>query len=289
MAQPSIIEAIDTDPFGEEAIGHARARRLTTDEQRRAVQGELAQLREEGYVVLPGVLEGDRLAEVRSFVRQLHAETPTGTNSFAGVRTKRRFNLLAETRCLDTLVADPTVLALVEELLEDQVQLSIASTIDLGPGGEAQALHRDDSYYPIPHPHMALAVNVMFALDEFTEANGATRFVAGSHRWADGRQARPDEVQVAEMPAGAAFMWHGSLLHGGGANRTEGWRCGLTLLYCRAWLRQQENQYLGLDPAVVAGFDRPLQRLLGYSMFGATLGNVEGADPKHWLAGHRSA
>jgi ectoine hydroxylase-related dioxygenase (phytanoyl-CoA dioxygenase family) len=274
------------DPFGGEEIARG-ARRLTSEADRAAVAEPLADLREHGCALLPGVLPPDELAEVAAVMAELHDGIPTGTNAFAGFTTRRLFNLLGKTRRLDALVAHPSILALVEGLLEDQVQVSIVSSIDLGPGGEAQPLHRDDGYYPLPRPHPALSVNVMWALDDFTEANGATRFVPGSHRWDEARQPAPSDVRTAEMPAGSAFLWHGSLLHGGGHNATDGRRCGVTALYCRAWLRQQENQYLGLDPAVVAGFDRPLQRLLGYAMFGATLGNVDGADPKHWLEAQR--
>ncbi len=271
------------DPFSQTAIG-ASARRLTSDDERAAVADELGHLREEGWVLLPDLLDAERLAEVSAVLAALHEPVGTGSNAFAGFTTRRLFNLMGRTRALDGLAAHPAVLALVEGLLDDQEQLSIASSVDLGPDGDAQPLHRDDGYYPLPRPHPALSINVMWALDDFTEANGATRFVPGSHLWGEERRAQPDEVRAAEMPAGSAFLWHGSLLHGGGANTTDGRRCGVTFLYCRAWLRQQENQYLGLDPHEVAGFDRPLQRLLGYAMFGATLGNVDGADPKHWLA-----
>jgi ectoine hydroxylase-related dioxygenase (phytanoyl-CoA dioxygenase family) len=274
------------DPFAGDEITRS-ARRLTTDEQRATVAGPLAQLREQGWAVLPGLLSPQERGEVAAELERLHEPVATGTNAFAGFTTRRLFNLLARTRRFDPLVAHPAVLALVEGLLDDQVQLSIVSSIDLGPGGEAQPLHRDDGYYPLPRPHPALSVNVMWAIDDFTEANGATRYVPGSHLWEEDRRPGPAEVRSAEMPAGSVFVWHGSLLHGGGRNASASRRCGLSALYCRAWLRQQENQYLGLAPEVVAGFDRPFQRLLGYAMYGATLGNVDGADPRHWLERHR--
>ena len=282
-------QAIEEDPFGSTAINHARSRRFSALAQEAEVVPLLDDLCRDGAVVVRSLLSPDLLSEIRSEIDRLRDDTPRGSNSFGGYETRRAFNLLSRTRVLDDLVLEPTVLALVEGLLDDQVQLSIASTISLEAGETCQPLHRDDSYYPIRRPHQALCVNVMWALDDFTETNGATRYVPESHLWDDSMEPPEEEIRVAAMPAGSAFVWHGSLLHGGGANTTTSPRAGLSMLYCRAWLRQQENQYLGLDPQVVATFERPLQRLLGFSMYGATLGNVDGADPKHWLANHNNA
>jgi len=46
-------------------------------------------------------------------------------------------------------------------------------------------LHRDQSVYPLPPDFPPVVVNTMWALDDFTEANGATRLVPGSHRWGE--------------------------------------------------------------------------------------------------------
>ncbi len=63
-------------------------------------------------------------------------------------------------------------------------QLSAPTGIEIGPGEVAQILHHDDAIYPLPRPHAEVVLNTMWALDDFTEANGATRIVPGSHRWA---------------------------------------------------------------------------------------------------------
>ena len=277
-------QAIDTDPFGQRAIAFAQSHRFTTQAVATTVAPLLDDFHRDGFVIIRNLIDADRLAVIREEFDRLHSRIETGRNDFAGYHTKRVFNLMARTRLFDELISHHEVLALVEGLLDDQIQLSIASSITVGPGESAQVLHRDDSYYPIRRPHQALTANVLWALDAFTERNGGTRFVPGSHLWDEALEPEPDEITVAEIPAGSVLIWHGSLLHGAGANDTHGWRRGLSAIYSRAWLRQQENQYLGLDPAIVATFPRDLQRLLGYAMFGATLGNVDGGDPKHWLA-----
>ena len=111
-------------------------------------------------------------------------------------------------------------------------QLSAPTGIQIGPGERAQVLHRDQSVYPLPADFPTVVVNTMWALDDFTEANGATRLVPGSHR---GRRApaRPDDEVVTADHAGrlGRSSTSGRLWHGGGANRTDRPRLGVILEY----------------------------------------------------------
>ena len=89
------------------------------------------------------------------------------------------------------------------------------------PEERAQPIHADDQLLPLPKPHVPTVCNTMWALTDFTEANGATRIIPGSHL----RDHSPEfgsrhESIAAEMPRGSVLVWHGSLWHGGGANRT---------------------------------------------------------------------
>ena len=68
-------------------------------------------------------------------------------------------------------------------------QLSGPVGIDIGPGETPQGLHRDDVVYPIPWPHQQVVLNTMWALDDFTEDNGATLIVPGQPPHVTGRQA----------------------------------------------------------------------------------------------------
>ena len=59
--------------------------------------------------------------------------------------------------------------------------ISSLSSIAIGPGETAQPIHADDQLIPIPKPHPPTVCNSMWALTDFTEANGATRIIPGTH------------------------------------------------------------------------------------------------------------
>ena len=56
----------------------------------------------------------------------------------------------------------------------------------------------------------------------------------------------------AEMRAGSVLVWDGSLWHGGGANHTGERRVGIAMNYCAGFIRQQENQQLGIPREIGA-------------------------------------
>ena len=165
-------------------------------------------------------------------------------------------------------------------LLEDQIQLTIASSVNLLTGETAQAFHRDDGYYPLPRPHVPLVVNTMWAIDDFTAENGATLILLETHLTADPDPPKDVQPVSATMSAGSIVLWDGSLFHAGGSNETDAARLGLTVIYCRAWLRQQENQFVGVPPSLVKALPRQLQKLIGYWVANNLLGFVENGSPR---------
>lgn len=258
-------------------------RMLSSREQRDELGDELESLRRDGYVILDACLSERELCLLRREFERLYSNIPSGQNSFGGFATQRLFNLVSKTRMLDALILHPKIIALVESYLEDQLQLSICSSIRVHPGETSQALHRDDAIYPIPRPHAPLLVNCMWAIDDFTPDNGATRLIPGSHRDSVDAIERAARICIGTMKAGSVLLWDGALVHGGGSNCSNQSRLGLSINYCRAWLRQQENQFLAVPAERVAELPRSLQKLLGYWVANKLLGAVENASPIHSL------
>jgi ectoine hydroxylase-related dioxygenase (phytanoyl-CoA dioxygenase family) len=238
----------------------------------------------DGYVVVSGLMGPADVAAARADLDRVLAATPTGRNPFEGFATQRVYALFAKTRTFDQPAIHPLLLAVLDQVL-GHYQLSAPVGIRIGPGEHAQLLHRDDAIYPLPQPAPPVVVNTMWPLDEFTEANGATRFIPGSHRWEPGRQpGDADRVAVAAMTPGDVMFYLGSLWHGGGANTTAAPRLGVILEYAAAWLRPQENHCLAVPRATVRALPRRLQELLGYNIYPPFVGYVDGAHPRKVLA-----
>ena len=192
------------------------------------------------------------------------------------------YALFAKTRSLDALATHPVVLSILDRVL-GQYQLSAPTGISIGAGEGAQPLHPDDALYPIARPHRELVVNIMWPLEDFTEANGATRIVPGSHRWVDERPGPDTETVAVAMAAGTALVYLGSVWHGGGANRTGEPRLGVVLHYAVGWLRPVESHLLAVPPEAARLLPTRLQELLGYNVYPPFIGYVDGRHPAKLL------
>jgi len=241
-----------------------------------------------GYTILEGVIEPNLIEELLAALDRITRERQIGTcdNEFEGHETVRVYNLLAHDDVFAKVPVHPAVLPVVEQVLDDGCLISSLSSIDIGPNETPQPIHSDDMVIGLPRPHPPFVCNTMWALTDFTEANGATRLVPDSHHWPEYPDLRTDRDSLAaEMSRGSVLVWDGSLWHGGGANRTDERRIGIAMNYCAGFIRQQENQQLGVPPEKVRGFPERLQRLVGYGVYRSLIGHIEKQDPRMLLGG----
>lgn len=278
MASRELAE-VDINPFSPESQSIEKTKRFSTSGERKQASAFTKHLKRNGYVIVERAINLEKVKAVRDEFHRLHKGLAKGSSEFGGFQTERLYNLVARTRVLDELLLHTDVLAIIEAHLDDQIQLSISSSVNLLPGETAQAFHRDDGYYPIARPHEPLSVNTMWAIDDFTSDNGATMIIPKSHLLADEHPPSDAAIEIAEMPAGSVMLWDGSLFHAGGSNKTKYARLGITNIYCRAWLRQQENQFLGVPPALAKELNRPLQKLVGYWVANNFLGYLNESSP----------
>jgi ectoine hydroxylase-related dioxygenase (phytanoyl-CoA dioxygenase family) len=252
------------------------------------VDDVVALLERDGYAIVERYLSVENVRAKKEDLERVLRSTPTGRNDFEGYQTQRIYALFAKTRAFDATATDPLVLGVLERVLGPAFVLSAPTAISIGPGETAQNLHTDDIVYPIPRPHRELVVNTMWALDDFTEENGATHIVPGSHKWTDQRPDESTPTVRAVAPAGSVMFFVGSVYHGGGANNTSNRRLGVILEYCAGWLRPQENHVIGVPKEVVRELPERLQELLGYGIYPPFLGNVDGRHPRKYLEDART-
>ena len=228
----------------------------TVDLATNTVDEVVAALEKDGYATIPDAITADQVESARRDLEEILEHTPSGRDDFEGRNTRRVYALFAKTRALDVMATHPVVLSVLDRVLVNY-QLSAPAAISIGPGEVAQPLHPDDAIYPMPRPHQELVVNVMWPLEEFTEANGATRIVTGSHRWIDERPDDTTPTTMVEMPPRTALLYLGSVWHGGGANHTDRARLGVVLHYASAWLRPVENHVLAVPPDMATDAPHP--------------------------------
>jgi ectoine hydroxylase-related dioxygenase (phytanoyl-CoA dioxygenase family) len=244
------------------------------------------QIARDGYTIVPDVFDADRADALRNELDRLESTlgiAPAG-NSFEGAATWRIYNLLAHGPLFESIPVDPVVLPIVEGILDPGCLVSSLSSIAIGPGETAQPIHADDQVMPLAKPHVPTVCNTMWAITDFTAANGATRIVPGSHLADHSPEygATYDSIP-AEMAAGSVLVWHGSMWHGGGANTTDQRRYGIAMNYCAGWIRQQENQQLGLTLDVVGDFSPRLRELCGFGIYRGLIGHIDKRSPAERL------
>ncbi|AZC24119.1 phytanoyl-CoA dioxygenase family protein [Pseudomonas sessilinigenes] len=226
--------------------------------------------------------------------------TPTGEGYFVGNQTRRISGLFNRSRHMQELITQPHFYGAAERLLckpfkywlnDTQyeaiptLQVSLTQAIMIMPGQGLQPLHRDDIAHHRRHPGPDSQVQVLYALSEYSEANGATRVIPGSHKWDDDRAPTYEESVPAQMNPGDGLIYLGSTYHGGGQNTTvDRPRTAIATTLVLGYLRQEENAYIAVPRDRVREYPGRIQRLLGWSTNPPFCGWVEMRDPNYLVA-----
>lgn len=246
----------------------------------------VAEIGDQGYTIVENAFDPEFADELAEDLLRLEEElevTPN-RNPFEGYNTIRIYNLLVHGPLYERIPVHPTLLPIVEQVLDDGCLISSLSSISILPGEQPQPIHADDQLIPIEKPHAPLVCNSMWAITDFTEDNGATRIIPGSHK----RDHSPTygqayESQPACMKKGSIMIYDGSMWHGGGENRTDERRIGIAMNYCAGFIRQQENQQLGIPRDIARRFPKRLQELVGYSVYRMLIGHIDHGHPARVL------
>ena len=233
-------------------------------------------LQRDGAIIIENIMPPDLLVRLNMELDPYINSGSAGRDIFSGYKTRRIGALMARSSASRELALNTLVNAACAEFLSpycEDYQLHFTQAVCIGPGETGQMLHRDRGVWgPFLNRQIETQFSTIWAANDFTASNGATKVVPGSHLWVAGREATPEEIVEAEMPAGSVLLYTGSVLHGGGANRSESSRTGVLLHYTLNWLRQEENQYLSCPPDVAKDFSPELRALIGYSKGGYALG-----------------
>ncbi|MFK0090336.1 phytanoyl-CoA dioxygenase family protein [Pseudomonas sp. NPDC090755] len=268
-------------------------RELSTVSSDASIEQVVEIIRRDGGIIISDFVSPATLKSLAQELDTYLNATPCGVDPyFAGTQTRRVARIIGRSDTAVEVALNPLFIGAARKILqtpthvwvgserveiEPDIQLSITQAIQIGPGQGLQPLHRDDATSLWRHPQYGreARLQMMLAISDFTEENGATRVIPGSHQWDDERMPTQEETVAAQMKAGSALLWMGSVYHGGGANTSASPRTGLTMAYDLAFLRLEENHFLSIPVERVRQLPAEMQRLLGWSASSTLLGWVE--------------
>ena len=244
----------------------------TTDEIHDVLLGD-------GALIIDDLADTDLIDRVLAEMTPYIEATPPGSDDFSGRNTRRTGALVARSPSSHELIQHPLILDVTGKLLHraQSYQLHLTQVISIGPDSPGQSIHRDQwafDFFEFPSDHH-VQCNTIWALNDFTEENGATRLMPGSQDLPNSFEHTVDETVPAEMTKGSCLLYTGKVYHGGGANRSDETRIGLNITYDVGWLRQEENQYLSVPHDVAATLPDDLLRLIGYRIGAYALGYID--------------
>jgi len=233
---------------------------MLSDEQRRALD-------EDGYLVLPGLMKADLLADLRRRIDELFEQEggSAGSEFKQEPGARRLANLVNKGDIFERVIVTPQVLECVGHVLGPRFKLSSLNARSTNPHSDAeQPLHADSG--AIADELGYSVCNSIWLLDDFTLQNGATRMVPGSHRWR--KLPEPDfysphpAQQLVLGKAGDVVVMNAHMWHGGTANRTSGPRRAMHAYYTRWDQPQQQYQKRWLAAGVQARLSSEARRIL---------------------------
>ena len=238
------------------------------------------QLREQGFCVVPQALSQDELARARAgldkgieVTRRLMGTTHIAMldPNDANIRVN---NLPAIDPVFIELLTRADAMAAVEAVLGPNVLVSNFTANIALPGSGSMKLHADQALViPPPWPH-PWALNIIWCLDDVHEANGATRYLPGSHRFQSFDDVPSDAMERTlpfEAPAGSFIAMEGRLWHTSGRNVTSDERRRMMFAYYSTdFIRQQFNWAFTLPREVQNAMDAKTRHLFGLEAMGNT-------------------
>lgn len=206
------------------------------------------QFEDEGYLILRGVLSPEKVDRLNAAIDEiLAAEKPAlAHNIYNSVERHEEFA---------ALIAEPTILPLMVNLLGFNIQLHISHLTVRAPNPEALKTetssfinwHQDG-----PHPQFPAIggltstyyIKACYILSDMSEPNrGNTKVIPGSHKVPHYRPSTKDvsaevegELQICGRP-GDVFIFPQNLWHAGAPNRSSFTRRQLFIGYSPIWMR----------------------------------------------------
>ena len=218
-----------------------------------------------GYSVVPAMLEPSHRDRLKAALSRALAEYRPGPNQQSQNDRYLMHDLLCRDPMFGHLLEDESLQALLAPLLGPSWIMYAFTSSSLPPHGTnyGNRIHVDSPRWV---PGYAFNVGVMWALDDFTDDNGATQVLPASHRSADTPTPEFFERHCVRLTcaAGSMILFDGRLFHRAGDNRTGAWRHALTMNACRSFMKQRFDWVRFIPAPISDALNAQARRLIGF-------------------------
>ncbi len=197
-------------------------------------------IHEDGYIVVPDVLDADFVVRARDELAVALAREDEYHRGHD--RVDRGMVLVCSMYggAFLELFTNTALMAPFEAILGPGCIVYAYTSSSMPPGGTnySARIHRD---CPRRIPGYPTNMGATILLDDFTEENGATWYLPRSHTRAT--DPTEDEFRAGARrliaSKGTVLFFDALLFHAGGVNRTDAWRHALTINMCRPYMKQR--------------------------------------------------
>lgn len=227
------------------------------------MQKHFDELGEQGYTILEDLMLREQVQEAVSALKEIY-EREKDVVSEHEPGTIRAFNLTARAEIFRQMLQFPELVACMKHMLDADYVLSDMGARSALPGIARQGLHRDGYTGRLTASSPAMAQS-MFALCDFTEKNGGTHFVPGSHSSGiTPDEVKPGQEKVLICSAGTVLVYDHRMLHAGGTNSSDEIRYSVQGFHCNKVIKPFCDHTRSIPPEVVASASPLMRRLWGF-------------------------
>ena len=226
----------------------------------------LARIRDDGFAVIGRVIDPDTIAVMRTALqRAIDADIARWSGNPWYQDHWMVHNLMLRDPVFLAFLRNETMHAYLSTLLSPDCILYAYTSSSLPPHGRnySTRIHIDVQAQSVD---CITNVGVLVALDDFTDDNGATAYLPGSHR----RLEAPDAAQfdahaLRTYPrAGEAVVFNARTYHRGGVNTTSTARHAISLNACQRWMKQRFDYPRMLSPGQAEALGPVGRRFAGF-------------------------
>jgi len=191
---------------------------------------------------------------------------------FHGLNTKRFTNLVTRSKVWrEEVIETDLAYDILDKVYREEsgsFWQSTAQVIELGPKSAAQVLHHDGAnlvpFWLLGPDGPEFHINMLIAMSDTTEENGATRVIPGSHKWNLFDLGDSSMTVPATMKKGDALVFDCRLVHGGGENKSDKNRRMIAWTFCPGYITPEEAAPLVVPREVAKGLSYRAQKILGF-------------------------